>query len=787
MSPWPFNVIRVASSLLTLFLLSGVAWFPRSVRAQPVSEESQFDFQTQITPVLREYCYACHGPDQQTKGIGLHQYSNQAEILKDRKTWEKVLEKIKFGQMPPADEPRPSDQQRRQLVAWLESMLLDVDCSLARDPGRVTIRRLNRVEYNNTIRDLIGIDLQPADEFPTDDVGEGFDNIGDVLSLSPLLLEKYINAAERIASEAIVTLDPAMTKPRRRQNNQLHAHGGVQQRDNGDFFMYSRATVEAQFEFSRTGTYLLRAIAGAQQAGPEPAKLEFRLDGEQVDVVTIQATVGDPQPYEVRIAVQGGNRKFSASFINDYYRPDDPDPANRDRNMVVRALEVAGPVDVDPGALPDSHQRLVVARPDDGKSVAAAAQENLQPLLARAFRRPVEGDEVGPYVRLVELAVGKGGSFERGMQVAVSAILISPSFLFRIEQDPSPADANPIRILNNYELATRLSYFLWSSMPDDELFQLARQGQLHQQEVLRQQVHRMIADEKSSALVENFAGQWLNLRNLSDVTPDPDQFGAFDDNLRESMRRETLLLFESVMREDRSVLDILNADYTYVNEQLASHYGIPEVVGADFRKVQLSGHPRRGVLTHASILTLTSNPTRTSPVKRGKWILENLLGTPPPDPPVDVPELAETQKAAPGLSLKEQLKLHRQDHSCAVCHLEMDSLGLGLENFDALGRWRERDGDLPIQPSGGLPGGETFSGPTELIELLVQRKIQYSRTLARKMLTYALGRGIEFYDRCALDIIVESMAANDYRFSVLVSEVVFSEPFRMRRGEEGIQ
>jgi hypothetical protein len=393
----------------------------------------------------------------------------------------------------------------------------------------------------------------------------------------------------------------------------------------------------------------------------------------------------------------------------------------------------------------------------------------------------VKADEVDRLVRLADSVLDQRGSFEQAIQTAVAAVLVSPHFLFRIEDDGAAYAASPVRELNGYELASRLSYFLWSSMPDDELFTLAGRGELHDEAVLAQQVRRMIADPKSAALVENFAGQWLNLRNLDEATPDPKQFPGFDADLKHAMRRETELLFDAVMREDRRILEFLIADFTFVNERLAKHYGIDGVTGERFQQIRLPADQRVGLLTQASILTLTSNPTRTSAVKRGKWIMENILGTPPPDPPANVPGLEETQQAKPDATLREQLVLHRQNAVCASCHIQMDELGFGFENFDPVGRWRVEDDGKPIDSAGELPSGERFRGPIELVRILSQRERAFAEALTRKMLTYALGRGLQYYDQCAVEAIVQRMDQNDFRFSSLVLGIVTSEPFRMRR------
>ena len=774
-----FGAYRWTHWLLVLVMMSG--W----ITAGPVvaAEPKLPDFRDEIAPLLKKHCYRCHGPKEPHGEVDLQQFASAQAVRKDRETWTDVLKLIELEAMPPEDEPQPTKAERSRLVDFIEGSLFFVDCDKPRDPGRVTIRRLNRTEYNNTVRDLLGVDLTPADDFPSDDVGEGFDNIGDVLSLPPLLLEKYMDAAEALATTAIVDMSPDSAAKTTRQGKQLRPSSGVRLGGRGIYTLSSQGDVTGEFTMARGGEYLLRVEAGAQQAGNEPARVELRLDGKKVHVFDVQASPNDPKMFEHRMRVSGGKHRLSGAFINDFYNPRDPNPKNRDRNLYIRSLEVAGPVDSRPEDFPESHRRLVSARPGPGRSVEQAARKVLTPLLQRSFRRPAEQAEIDRYAQLVQLAVKKGDTFERGLQVATAAILVSPHFLFRIEQDPAPQDPKRTHPLNDFELANRLSYFLWSTMPDDRLFRLASTGDLHRDDVLEAEVTRMLNSEKANALVENFGGQWLNLRNLDDVTPDPSRFPQFDAALKQAMRKETELVFAAVMREDRSLLEFLNADFTFVNARLAKHYGLPSVQGDKFQRVSLASVKRRGILTHASILTLTSNPTRTSPVKRGKWILENILGTPPPAPPPGVPELVETQKGAPNASLREQLELHRRDPACAVCHIKMDALGFGLENYDAVGRWRDRDGRLPIDSTGKLPDGTTFRGSDELAEYLVTQDTQFGRALTRKMLTYALGRGLEYYDRCAVDKIMLELPKKDYRFSILVTEIVKSEPFRMRRGE----
>ncbi|MEE3373026.1 MAG: DUF1592 domain-containing protein [Planctomycetota bacterium] len=781
---------------LTLFVVLGLFGYRfgqlvelSKLHAADPQSKSQQDrqkrFEEEVLPILRDACFDCHGPQEANEGIALHKYPDVESVTDDRKVWERILRALRFGKMPPQGGPALTQEKRKLLVDWIRPVITEIDCDLPRLLTPVTIRRLNRNEYDNTIRDLLGLDIQPARNFPSDDVGEGFDNIGDVLSLPPLLFEKYLDAAEAIAAAAIVIIDPDSVPRQRREKKRLKSDGATMLNRAGIYSMWSTARVEGTFEFPREGEFELRVVAGADQAGPEVAKLELALDGKPIGVVDVKSSRRQPAPVGLTAIVKSGSHRFSARFINDYYRPDDPDPKNRDRNVYVVMLEVAGPLNVADEAIPAVQKQLVKAKPGSVAEAVALAQESLRPLIRRAFRRPVTDDEVASLAAFVQLAMQRGESYERGLQVALSAMLVSPHFLFRVEPNDSGDPQEPEPRLTDAQLACRLSYFLWSSMPDADLFALADANKLNSPEELDLQVRRMLQDPKAQALAENFAGQWLNLRNLDAITPDPQQFKSFSDELRSDMKRETLAFFNAVVSEDRSLLDFLNADFSFVNERLARHYGIDGVTGDAFRRISLEGVNRAGILTHASILTLTSNPTRTSPVKRGKWIMENVLGTPPPDPPADIPDLAVTQKVAPDLPLRKQLEIHRQDASCAVCHREMDTLGLGFENFDAIGRWRIKSGDQLIDPSGVLPDGKKFNSPLELVAILRARGKGFVRAFAEKMLIYALGRGLTFYDRCAIDKIVNRVVEQDYRFSVLVTEIVKSEPFRMVLADGG--
>jgi Protein of unknown function (DUF1592)/Protein of unknown function (DUF1588)/Protein of unknown function (DUF1587)/Protein of unknown function (DUF1585)/Protein of unknown function (DUF1595)/Ca-dependent carbohydrate-binding module xylan-binding/Planctomycete cytochrome C len=730
----------------------------------------------QLVPFLAEHCIDCHGADEQMAGIALHELQATDDFLRQRHTWERVYRMLNAGAMPPQDyDPLPTDEERHVVAEFLYDQLYNFDCDLVDHPGRPTIQRLNRAEYNNTIRDLFGINIRPADQFPADDVGEGFDNIGDVLSLPPLLLEKYLDAAERVANAVIDTRDVSSPRTMRFEGKSLVSSLERDSGLNGFKVLYTNGTMTADVKVPEDGRYRIRIEAAADQAGDDKARMAISVDSRHVQEYRIQEH-RKPQWYEHELQLKAGTRHVSAVFLNDFYDANAPGP-RKDRNLGVRTIEVIGPE----GGLksPDwhpVHRRFVVQRPDDHTNVQTAAQAVLRPIMYRAFRRPVTDTEVIRYAKLVRSQVDEfGDTYEQGLSVALQAVLIAPEFLFRLE--PAPTGSADRRKLNSYEVASRLSYFLWSSMPDDDLLALAENKRLLDHKVLRQQVARMLRDDKAQALAENFAAQWLNLRNLSEVTPNPDVFPDFDRDLKQAMARETELLFNTIVREDRNVDEFLTADYTFVNERLAKHYGIRGVTGDDFVRVGLDGTNRSGVLTHASILTLTSNPGRTSPVKRGKWILQNILNDAPPPPPPSVPPLEDTAEQTPGLSLTEQLALHREDPGCASCHKMMDPLGLGLENFDAIGRWRDRDGEHDIDSAGILPNGDAFSGPLELIHVLRSRKEKFHRALAERMLTYALGRGLEYYDKCAIDETLTLMQQRGNRFSALVEGIVSSDCF----------
>jgi hypothetical protein len=743
-------------------------------------------FEEDVKPVLAKYCYGCHGNAKKKGDLSLETFSTPDLAKTDPNAWEKVMQKVSSRDMPPEDKPQPTVAQRNLIVSWIADNLFPCDCDHP-DPGRVTIRRLNRAEYNNTIRDLVGLNFKPAEDFPADDVGYGFDNIGDVLSMPTLLLEKYLAAAEKILDQAIVT-DPnagpaklvfaAAELPGSAAGAALSG-GARQMRKSGDIY----ATVK----FPRDGDYVLRAAAYQDKAGAEPARMAFVLDGEEIMKFDVENSNGEARTFETTVKAKPGIHRFAVQFVNaetvviGRTTGDNPKPRLRDRRLIIERLETDGPYHAG-SSLPETHQRILVQRrpaePDE-----AYTRRVISRFAFGAYRRPPTMGEIERLTKLADLARRQGDTLEKGVQVALEAVLVSPTFLFRGEIDRPAEGGQRVWSLNDYELAARLSYFLWSSMPDQELFDLARLGLLHERRVLEGQTRRMLKDAKARALVENFAAQWLQIRNLSRVSPDPKRFQTFDDSLRTAMRTETDMFVESILRGDRSVLEMIDADYTFVNGPLAKLYGLNGVEGDQFQRVSLKTRERGGLMTQASVLTVTSNPTRTSPVKRGRWVLDNILGTPPPSPPANVPPLKEATGSPADESLRDRMKKHRENPSCASCHSRMDPIGFGLENFDAVGAWRTRDGKFPVDASGVLPDGTSFSGPAELKGVIMSRKDDFCRCLAEKLLTYALGRGLEYYDKCAVDRICESLRNNDYRFSALVTGIAESVPFQMRKGE----
>jgi hypothetical protein len=724
---------------------------------------------TQAKPFVEKFCLGCHNAKKDSGGLNLAAAS-------DRETWEMVRRRVEMREMPPKNKPAPADAERAKFIAMLDVELKRLPAGVVA-PGRVTMRRLNRVEYNRTIHDLCGIDFTPADDFPSDDVGHGFDNIGDVLSMPPILLEKYLTAAERVVDRTL-NGEPAVPVSKRYGARELKPTdtAELKDRDNRKYrHLDTAGAVYVEHEFKSAGEATVRGSAfGAPFPGNrklEAVKFAMQLDGKEFSNQRLPTNTFTG--VEGRIKVTPGRHRIAFVLLN----PSDKDVKEERRTLGVAAIEIIEPIAISTEK-PASYKLVLPGDPKDESR--DRARRIVASFAKRAYRRPTRGDELDRLMKLFDLSREGGDNFDRSVGVALQAVLVSPHFLFRIEPDRTPDRPDGSYPLNSWEIAARLSYFLWSTMPDAELFSLAEQGKLQDPAVREQQVRRMLKGPKAIALVQNFGGQWLNLRNLQVVQPVRREFPIWDEAMRGYMRTETEMFFESVIKEDRSILDFIDADYTFVNQRLARLYGISGVEGEQFRRVQLNDRNRGGVLTQASVLTVTSNPTRTSPVKRGKWILENILGTPPPPPPPDVPELKEDSEAQAKGSLRERMQVHRANPSCAVCHERMDTLGFGFENFDAVGGWRSEDGHFKIDASGTLPDGKSFTTPAELKQLLKRDAESFRRCLTEKLLTYALGRGVDRNDRPEIERINKAVAADGNKFNRMVLEIVQGDAFLRR-------
>jgi len=963
-----------AGIALTAALLSCKPSAPANTAStKPATPESpdpslQAHFHERIQPLLQHYCLECHNDKDKVADLSLQAYTTAADVIDHRDKWELISKYIRTQQMPPDLHPALTDTERTELSTWVDGQLYAY-YKAHPDPGRITIRRLNKNEYDNTIRDLVGIDFQPSADFPQDDSGYGFDNIGDVLSLPPVLMEKYLAAADKILDEAIATEAPASTvrhistsqaqigfnargdrgdgwaklisleeddfateqrlpagdyivrvkafsEPTggglvgqgsdvplkydgpvpvtnlgifvgdtfvqdlpidaREDNPKIYEarigipagktriaaavrrnRGFVGGNDNETYMLNGRigtqqpgivyvkyleiegplpqaiqrfpartlkttgsglftpqnawtmqaaGSARASFTLPKEQDVILRAQVCAQQAGKEPVKMEFHAAGRTVasfDVLApatleplprqrlfdINLLKARPYVYEARVKLPTGPVDFDAAFVNPLQDPQNTNPNLRQRTLTLDYLEVVQTAEpLPPPPMPQPLTALFdqVKGKGGGAGGAAAERDKARTIVAalmyRAFRRPVQNAEVDRFMQLYDLAAKNGEPFASCVKLPLKAILVSPHFLFLGDISAATVSAQPAETkmhpVDEFTLASRLSYFLWSSAPDEELLTLASKNQLRAN--LKAQVTRMLASPKSQAFVSNFAGQWLQLRNLPNLAPDKTMFADFDDSLRRDMGRETELLFDAILHQNRSVMEFLTADYTFLNGRLARFYGITGVQGQDFQRVSLADTPRRGILTQASILTLTSNPTRTSPVKRGKFVLESLMGTPPPPPPPDVPKL-EDQHTLTG-SLRQQMEAHRANPVCASCHAQMDPIGFGLENFDAVGKWRDKDGSAAVDAAGALKTGEQFANAAELSQILAgKRKDDFVHCLTEKMLTYALGRGVEPFDRPAVEDIVHATESDDCRFDTLIQSITQSLPFQMER------
>ena len=743
----------------------------------------------QTKPLTDQYCVFCHNNKLKTAGFSLEGL-DPSNVESHAAAWEKVLSKLRAGEMPPPGAPHPSKAAVDAFTAKLESSL-DAAAASHPNPGAPAIHRLNRAEYSNAIRDLLGIEIDASATLPTDDSGYGFDNIADVLSTSPVLLERYISVARAASRLAIGDTNIKPTRDRYTPPDFGPPGSGPPRPDrlSDDLPFDSRNGIAIKRDFPVDAEYQIRVDFPANSEGVPSAPAELTLPfkaGPHVVGATffrenakseLEAPPVKGAPVSDKIT---GSEKLDVRIDGARIKLFDV-PVRGSRRAQITDVVISGPYKINgPGDSP-SRQKIFVCHPHKPSEEDPCARQILSSLARMAYRRPVGEADISPLMGFYE-RVRPSSSFDGGIEKAVEAMLVSPKFLFRVERDPAGAKVHPI---SDLELASRLSFFLWSSIPDEELLKLAEQKKLHDPAVLDRQVARMIADSRSRALVENFAGQWLYLRNIPLATPDPDVFAAFDQSLRMSMLQETQLFFEEVVRSNESVLDLLDANFTFLNQRLANHYGIAGVYGSQFRKVTLADPERGGLLGQASILTVTSYPNRTSVVQRGKWVLENLLGTPPPPPPADVPVLDPHGKDGK-MTLRQAMEAHRANATCAACHARMDPIGFALENYNGIGQWRNKDeSGSTIDASGKLPDGAAFNGPAGLRKLLVnERRGEFVETIAEKLMTYALGRGLEYYDQPAVREVIRNAAANNYRIGDLITAVVHSTPFQMRRSQE---
>jgi hypothetical protein len=786
--------------LLTRFAKAGLFLAAAAIGAggpQTPTSSSSTQPASPVAAVVNQYCIGCHNSRSRAGNFTLDTIAAANPALHPEE-WEKVIRKLRVRFMPPVGLPRPDEKTYDVVVASLEASL-DASAAAHPNPGRTdTFRRLNRTEYQNAVRDLLALDVDVSSMLPSDEAGHGFDNV-TVGNLSPALLERYLQAAQKISRLAIgiaakspggdtMTLPPDLTQEQQFDDQPLGTHGGMVVR----YTFPQDADYDLSIRLQRDRNEHVEGIAGGHE-------VEVMLDGERVKLVTVKSPPagsdhsGVDKDLTFRIAVQAGPHMVAATFprksssLLESGRQPYEAHFNNDRHPritpAIYSISINGPYNAKgPGDTP-SRRRLLICTPATPAAEDACAKRIFSTLTRRAYRRPITAADLQVPMKFYKEA-RNGASFEAGIEMGLRAVLVSPEFLFRIEQDPAGAAPDSAYRIGDVELASRLSFFLWSSIPDEELLDTAIQGELRTPGMLERQVRRMLADERSQTLVTNFAGQWLYLRNLAASSPDMRLFAGFDDNLRQAFRRETELFFDSIVRENRNVLDLLRADYTFLNERLAKHYGIPNVYGSRFRRVDLSGSEHRGgLLSQGSILTVTSYANRTSPVIRGKWVLANILGVAPPPPPGGVPPLKETAGVEKPVSMRERMAQHRANPACAGCHALMDPIGFSMENYDAIGRWRTHESGKPIDAAGGLPDGSRFDGVTGLQKALLSHPENFVNTMTEKLLTYSLGRGVEYYDGPAVRKIVRESRDQDYRFSSLVLGIVNSTPFQMRSAQ----
>jgi hypothetical protein len=791
------SLVGAAALVLVAGILSQTprAAEPRQVPARPSAAGPQYE------TVVNRYCVSCHNDRLKTGGLSLEKI-DFAHLPQHNDIWEKVIVKLDAGMMPPVGSARPDRATTNGLARWLKTRL-DQDAAARPNPGRALLRRLNRAEYANAVRDLLAVDLDVTSLLPPDDSSYGFDNIADILGSSPALLESYLNAASEISSVAVGSLEDAVasshTYTAPSDTTQVEPVDGLPLGTRGGLLIRHTFPLDGEYLFK---VKLWRNNSSSIRGLSQPHEVEITIDGERVfldtigtpaDYLALLMNPGDAEALvdprlQIRIPVKAGPHSVGVAFVFKSDAPNETllrpllashDPISIDGVPRVDTVLIGGPFDPSgPGDTP-SRRRIFVCKPgSSGPSEAACAERIITTLARHAYRRPASATELRPLMDFYNQGRQRSG-FDAGIGLAIRRMLVDPAFLFRAETDPASLTPGGVARVNDLDLASRLSFFLWSSIPDTQLLTLAAAGRLKDPVVLEQQVRRMLRDPKASALVTNFAGQWLFLRNLQQSRPDTQEFPDFDDSLRQAFRQETELLFGDIVKRDDSVLTLLTADYTFVNERLARHYGIAGVYGPQFRRVAVTDEARKGILGHGSVLTVTSMPNRTSPVRRGKWILENLLGTPPPPPPPNVPPLKDQGGSLRPKTMREQMEEHRKNPVCANCHRLMDPLGFAMENFDGVGAWRTKDNGTAVDSSSQLADGTKVDGVVTLRQALLAHREQFVGTMTEKMLTYALGRGLGAYDMPAVRRIVNGAGPN-YRFSSIVLGIVNSVPFRVR-------
>jgi mono/diheme cytochrome c family protein len=799
MRGWCLSAAVSAVLVLVAGLRAPAAAPPQAPVMAPIAAAADYQ------PLLQQYCVTCHNAKARTGGLQLDSV-NLSQVGHDPELWEKVVRKLRAGLMPPVGMPAPSADARKGFVTFLETRL-DQAAVASPNPGRPLVHRLNRAEYANAIRDLLDLDIDPANLLPADDSSAGFDNIADVLGVSPVLLESYLSAADRISALAVgdPKAPPGSEVYRVRQDASQSRHvEGLPLGTVGGFVIERTLPLDGDYEFQ---VKLFRTNLGTMRGLEQPHQLEISVDGQRVhlasfggdkDVTNSSANptlTGDEidSRFTVRVPLKAGPRSIAVAFVEktsaynsrrlQSYIRSSADTIDFSGFPHIDQFILTGPFNPTGVGDTPSRARIFSCRPSSSSDESACAKRIVSALAERAYRGDVSAKDVQTLMDFYARGRTETGRFEGGIEMALRRLLASPKFVFRVEREPETARPGTVYRLGDLELASRLAFFLWSSIPDEELLHLAKQGRLQSRPVLEQQVRRMLADSKAQALVSNFAGQWLQLRNLRTKVPNSFQFPDFDDDLRRAMVSEVELFFKSVMDEDRNVLDLMTADYTFVNERLARHYGIPGIYGSRMRRITLTDDARRGLLGKGAILMVTSHAHRTSPVLRGKWVLENIIGVSPAPPPDNVPALSDEEHPNKPRSGREVLEQHRANPVCASCHRVLDPIGFALENYDAVGAWRTRDGGTlgdPVDASGQLVDGTKVDGVVALRKALVREPDVFVRTMTAKLLTYAVGRGLNASDMPTVRTIVRDAAAKNYRFSALVLGIVDSPQFGMR-------